>query len=107
MCNSGFSTKKEASAEREKIIAQRITNTFIVAKKQLVSEFLLEWLEDYIKVQKSGKHIPKPDGINNGIFKVIDGFASRKQILVIRISCQHNCRTGINIYFPEVFFKVS
>lgn len=48
---SGIKTKKEAEVEREKIIAQLVTKTFIVYKKQLVSEFLTEWLENDIKVR--------------------------------------------------------
>ena len=48
---SGFKTKKEANEEREKIIAQLVTQTFIVPKKQLLSDFLNEWLETDIKVR--------------------------------------------------------
>lgn len=48
---AGFSTKKEANAEREKVISQLVTKTFIVPKKQLLAEFLIEWLEGDIKVR--------------------------------------------------------
>ena len=37
---SGFATKKEANSEREKTIAQLLTKTFIVTKRQYVSSFL-------------------------------------------------------------------
>lgn len=50
---SGFSTKKEANSEREQIIAQLVTKKFIVSKKQLVSNFLIEWLEKDIKVRNA------------------------------------------------------
>lgn len=48
---SGFLTKKEANAEREKIIAQLVTKTFIIEKKERLSQFLIEWLESDIKVR--------------------------------------------------------
>lgn len=48
---AGFSTKKQANVEREKIIAQLVTKTFIIPKKQYVSDFLIEWLEGDIKVR--------------------------------------------------------
>lgn len=48
---SGYVTKKDASIEREKVIAQLVTKTFIVPKKQSVSDFLTEWLETDIKVR--------------------------------------------------------
>ena len=48
---SGFATKKDANSEREKTIAQLVTKTFIVPKKQSVSNFLAEWLETDIKVR--------------------------------------------------------
>lgn len=48
---SGFSSKKEANTEREIVIAQLVTKTFIVSKKQFVSDFLNEWLENDIKVR--------------------------------------------------------
>ena len=37
---SGFDSKKDANIEKEKIIAQLVTKTFIVPKKQSVSSFL-------------------------------------------------------------------
>lgn len=37
---SGFDSKKDANSEKEKIIAQLVTKTFIVPKKQSVSRFL-------------------------------------------------------------------
>ena len=46
---SGFDSKKDANSEKEKIIAQLVTKTFIVPKKQSVSSFLTEWLETDIK----------------------------------------------------------
>ena len=48
---SGFTTKKEANDEKEKVIAQLITKTFVVYKKQVLSDFLNEWLENDIKVR--------------------------------------------------------
>lgn len=48
---AGYTTKKEANSEREKIIAQLVTKTFIVSKKQLLSDFLVDWLENDIKVR--------------------------------------------------------
>ena len=48
---SGITTKKEADIEREKVIAQLVTKTFIVYRKQLVSDFLIEWLENDIKIR--------------------------------------------------------
>ncbi len=48
---SGFITKKEANDEKEKVIAQLITKTFVVYKKQVLSDFLNEWLENDIKVR--------------------------------------------------------
>lgn len=46
---SGFDSKKDANSEKERIIAQLVTKTFIVPKKQSVSSFLTEWLETDIK----------------------------------------------------------
>lgn len=46
---SGFDSKKDANIEKERIIAQLVTKTFIVPKKQSVSSFLTEWLETDIK----------------------------------------------------------
>ena len=48
---AGFSTKKEANKERENVIAQLVTKTFILSKKQNMKEFLTEWLEGDIKVR--------------------------------------------------------
>lgn len=48
---SGYDTKKTANIEREKVIAQLVTKTFIVPKKQSVASFLTEWLETDIKVR--------------------------------------------------------
>lgn len=46
---SGFDSKKDANSEKERIIAQLVTKTFIIPKKQSVSSFLTEWLETDIK----------------------------------------------------------
>ncbi len=48
---SGFLSKKDANQEREKIIAQLVTGTFIVPKKQLVGDYLIDWLETDIKLR--------------------------------------------------------
>lgn len=66
---SGFITKKEANDEKEKVIAQLITNTFIVAKKQSLSDFLCEWLEKDIKVRTTANTY---DSYKNTIHKHIN-----------------------------------
>jgi len=48
---SGIATKKAANEEREKIIAQLVTKTFLLAKKQYISDFLIDWLENDIKIR--------------------------------------------------------
>ena len=92
---SGIKTKKEAELEREKIIAQLVTKTFIVYKKQLVTEFLNEWLENDIKVRTTANTYSLyrntiKNHINPLIGKTILTDLSRMQIKNMYISIAEN-----------------
>ncbi len=69
---AGYTTKKEANSEREKIIAQLVTKTFIVSRKQLLSNFLIEWLENDIKVRTTANTYDSyKNAINNHIIPIL------------------------------------
>lgn len=69
---SGYVTKKDASIEREKVIAQLVTKTFIVPKKQSVSDFLTEWLETDIKVRTTANtYSSYKNAIKNHILPIL------------------------------------
>ena len=69
---SGFTTKKDANSEREKTIAQLVTKTFIVPKKQSVSNFLAEWLETDIKVRTTANtYYSYKNAIKNHILPIL------------------------------------
>ena len=69
---SGYVTKKDASIEREKVIAQLVTKAFIVPKKQSVSDFLTEWLETDIKVRTTANtYSSYKNAIKNHILPIL------------------------------------
>lgn len=48
---AGYASKKVAKEERDKIIGQLYSGTYITQPKLMVGDFLINWLEDEIKVR--------------------------------------------------------
>lgn len=82
---SGYVTKKDASIEREKVIAQLVTKTFIVPKKQSVSDFLTEWLETDIKVRTTANtYSSYKNAIKNHILPILGKMYLTEQGFICR-----------------------